>query len=196
MLGLQEAVSWTAGADVNWAPMERLSFAAGYMHEYTFQKQRSRNRTGSLDVPDLDWVGNNIDTVDTYHASVTAGLIPKKLDLKLAGIYSYALGRVETYNPNANGSAIYNANSTSNAVARPTPAFEDSLLRLDASLRYHFAKVWTASLNYAYEAFRKHDWRTDTLNPFVPNVSAVYLGNDLKNYEAHIFGATIGYQLR
>ena len=194
MLGLQQAVSWSAGMDVNWAPVERLSLAVGYMHESNFQKQRSRNR--NPDDPALDWISNSTDTIDTYHASVTARLIPGKLDLKLAGNYSYALGRVETWNPNANGSAVYNAVANTNQVARPWPAFEDSLLRLEASLRYHFGQVWTASLNYAYESFRKHDWRTDTINPFVPGNSAVYLGNDLKSYEAHIFGVTLGYRFK
>jgi MtrB/PioB family decaheme-associated outer membrane protein len=194
MLGLQQAVSWTAGMDVNWAPVERLSLAAGYMHEHNFQKQRSRNR--NPDDPALDWISNNIDTIDTYHASMTARLIPGKLDLRFAGNYSYALGRVETWNPNANGSAVYNAVANTNQVARRWPAFEDSLLLLEASLKYHFGQAWTASLNYAYEMFRKHDWRTDTINPFVPGNSAVYLGNDLKNYEAHIFGATLGYRFR
>ena len=194
MLGLQQAVSWSAGMDVNWAPVERLTLAVGYMHESNFQKQRSRNR--NPDDPALDWISNSTDTIDTYHASVTARLIPGKLDLKLAGNYSYALGRVETWNPNANGSAVYNAVANTNQVARPWPAFEDSLLRLEASLRYHFGQVWTASLNYAYESFRKHDWRTDTINPFVPGNPAVYLGNDLKNYEAHIFGVTVGYTFR
>jgi hypothetical protein len=131
---------------------------------------------------------------------VTAKLIPGKLDLKLAGNYSYALGRVETWNPNANGSTVFNGAASvpanPNNVAKPWPAFEDSLLRLEASLRYHFAQVWTASLSYAYESFRKHDWRTDTLNPFVPGDSAVYLGNNFKNYEAQIFGVTLGYQFK
>ena len=194
MLGLQEAVSWSAGMDVNWAPTERLSFAAGYVHESNFQKQRSRNR--NPDDPALDWISDNTDTVDTYHASMTARLIPGKLDLKFAGNYSYALGRVETWNPNAAGNAAVAAAAGTNAVAARFPAFEDSLLRLEASLRYHFAQAWTASLNYAYEAFRKHDFRTDTINPFVPGDSAIYLGNDLKNYEAHIFGVTIGYHFK
>jgi MtrB/PioB family decaheme-associated outer membrane protein len=194
MLGLQQAVSWSAGMDVNWAPVERLTLAAGYVHESNFQKQRSRNR--NPDDPALDWISNNIDTVDTFHASATARLIPGKLDLKFAGNYSYALGRVETWNPNANGSTVYNAVANTNQVARRWPAFEDSLLRLEASLRYHFAQAWTASLNYAYEAFRKHDWRTDTINPFVPGNSAIYLGNDLKSYEAHIFGVTVGYHFK
>ena len=201
MLGLQQAVSWSAGIDVNWTPTERLSFATGYVHESNLQKQRSRNRTSAttpatFDNPALDWVSDNTDTVDTYHASLTARLIPGKLDLKFAGNYSYALGRVETWNPNAPGSAVAAAAAGTNQVAARFPAFEDSLLRLEASLRYHFAQAWTASLNYAYESFRKHDWRTDTINPFVPGNSAVYLGNDLKNYEAHIFGVTIGYHFK
>jgi MtrB/PioB family decaheme-associated outer membrane protein len=200
MLGLQEAVSWSAGMDLNWTPTERLSFATGYVHESNFQKQRSRNRTSGTtpagDDPAFDWVSDNTDTVDTYHASITARLIPGKLDLKFAGNYSYALGRIETWNPNAPGNTAVAAAAGTNAVAERFPAFEDSLLRLEASLRYHFAQAWTASLNYAYEAFRKHDFRTDTINPFVPGDSAIYLGNDLKNYEAHIFGVTIGYHFK
>jgi hypothetical protein len=42
--------------------------------------------------------------------------------------------------------------------------------------------------------FHKYDWRTDTLQPFVPNDSAVYLGNDLRSYNAHIIGLTLGYR--
>jgi MtrB/PioB family decaheme-associated outer membrane protein len=194
MLGLQEVVSWSAGMDVNWTPSERLTFAAGYMHESIFQKQRSRVRPP--DDPALDWISNNTDTVDTYHASMTARLIPGKLDLKFAGNYAYALGRVETWNPNANGSAVYNSIANTNSDARRWPAFEDSLLRLEASLKYHFAQVWTLSLNYAYEQFRKHDWRTDTIMPFVPGDSALYQGFDQKNYEAQIVGLTLGYRFR
>ena len=196
MFGLQQAASWSAGMDVNWSPVERLTLAAGYVHESTFQKQRSRTRTAAMDDPALDWISDNADTIDTYHASMTARLIPSKLDLRFAGNYSYALGRVETRNPNGAGSALFNSFAGTNSVAARFPAFEDSLLRLEASLRYHFAQAWTASLNYAYEAFRKHDWRTDTINPFVPGDSAIYLGNDLKNYEAHIFGVTIGYHFK
>jgi hypothetical protein len=51
-------------------------------------------------------------------------------------------------------------------------------------------------LNYAYEAFRKHDWRTDIINSFVPGDSVAYLGNDLKNYEADIVGVTMGYHFK
>ena len=44
---------------------------------------------------------------------------------------------------------------------------------------------------------QKHDWRTDKLNPFVPTAgSSIWLGNDLRNYTAHTFGAVIRYSFR
>jgi len=71
--------------------------------------------------------------VDTYHTSVNATPIPKKLD-------------------------------NANPAARRRPAFEDSLLQVDAALKYHFMEVWTSSLNFAFESFRKKDRQNDTLS--------------------------------
>lgn len=45
-----------------------------------------------------------------------------------------------------------------------------------------------------FESFSKHDWRTDSLNPFIPGVAAIWLGNDQKNFAAHIIGATLRYR--
>ena len=58
-----------------------------------------------------------------------------------------------------------------------------------------------AKSGYAYETFGKHDWRTDTLNPFTPGAitpsdNAIYLGNDIKSYSAHIVGLTLAYQFK
>lgn len=190
MMGLQEVVSWSAGMDVNWTPNKWLSIAAGYMHESNFQKQRSRARDPND--PALDWFSDNTDTVDTYHASVTAVLIPRKLDLKVGASYSHALGRVETWNPNGTGSTVFDG--LPNNQARPWPAFEDELVRLETALRYHFNNNWTAKLFHIYESFSRTDWQTDTLNPFVPNVAAIWLGNSPKNYNVNIVGATISYR--
>ena len=67
---------------------------------------------------------------------------------------------------------------------------------LDTALRYHFAKVWTASFAYAWESFQKNDWRTDGINPFIPGVTSIWLGNDYRNYDAHIISVTLAYQFR
>jgi len=82
------------------------------------------------------------------------------------------------------------------AKAKRVPAFEDTLLRLETSLRYYFLKNWSANLGYVFESFEKTDWRTDTLNPFIPGVSSIWLGNDLRNYTAHLVGVTFSYRFK
>jgi hypothetical protein len=95
--GLQQVVSWSAGTDVNWALTDRISFSTGYVHESNFQKQRGSVRN-PLD-PSLDWISDSTDTVDTFHGSIKATILPQKLDFTFNGSYSYTLGRVEQRHP-------------------------------------------------------------------------------------------------
>ena len=197
-LGLQQESGWSAGIDLSFTPVERVVFSAGYTYELLFQKMRSRSRpvtgTTTFDFVDFDWISDLQDTVHTVYAGVKAALIPKVLDLTINGNYSNALGRIETRNPTApvSGTAAQNAS----AKAQRFPAFEDTILRLETALTYHFLKNWSAKVGYAFEMFEKSDWRTDTLNPFIPGVSSIWLGNDLRNYTAHILGATLAYRFK
>jgi MtrB/PioB family decaheme-associated outer membrane protein len=190
-LGLQQAVSWSAGIDLNWTPSDRFSFATGYVHESIFQKQRQTLRDPIN--PSLDWISDSTDTVETVHGAIKATLIPHKVDLLLNGSFSYALGRVQQYSPNATGSTVYNANLPNSLAAR-WPAFEDTYARLEAALQYHLTRSLTAKLFYAYEIFTKSNWQTDTLTPSLAGVPAVFLGQDWKNYSAQILGATLRYK--
>ena len=196
-LGLQQATSWSAGADATWAPTERVSFSGGYMHESIYEKQRSRSRPVvggvGLDFADFDWISNNTDTVDTLHVGSKVTLISEVLDWTANTNFSTATGRIETRNPVAPTSSTAANNAT--AKAKRFPAFEDNLWRVETALRYHFWKSWTASLNYVFESFTKQDFRTDTLDPFI-GISSIYLGNDQKNYTAHIIGATLRYKFQ
>ena len=199
-LGLREATSWSAGVDFGWTPLERVSFTGGYVHEAIFQKQLSRSRTvvgtDTLDFVDFTWLSNNIDTVDTFHLGAKLALIPERLDWNIGVNYSTATGQILTRNPNGaptSGTAAQNLTAT----AKRMPAFEDTLVRVDTALRYHLSKAWTVGLAYAFERFTKDDWRTDTLNPFLPGVaSSIWLGNDAKNYTAHIVAVTLGYRFK
>jgi MtrB/PioB family decaheme-associated outer membrane protein len=193
-LGVQQVISWSAGMDLNWAPTKRLSFTGGYMYESRFEKMRSRQRSPTLDTPALDWISDITDTIQTVHFSSFANLIPGRLDLKLNANYSYALGTVISRNPNSTDNAVLTANPS----GKPGrfPAYTDGLLVVGGSLRYHFLKNWTASLNYAYERWRQTDWQTDTLNPFQPNVSAIWLGNNSQNFDAQIVSINLGYTFR
>ena len=71
---------------------------------------------------------------------------------------------------------------------------------LTTALRYHFSKAWTASLSYTFEQFQKNDWRTDGLTPFIPQLAgttgSIWLGNDARNYDAHIAGVTLAYPFK
>ncbi len=76
------------------------------------------------------------------------------------------------------------------------PMDEDTLVRLDTALKYGFGKGWTLALGYAFESFQKSDWRTDRLNPFLPGVTSIWLGNDARDYDAHIVSLTLGYRFK
>jgi MtrB/PioB family decaheme-associated outer membrane protein len=195
-LGLQKAETFSAGFDLGWTPVEWLSVTAGYVYERINQEMRSRNRevvgTQTLDFVDFDWITKNVDLVHTIHAGVKATLIPQKLDAVLDIAYSKATGEVNNSNPvkPTSGTAAQRANAT----VRPFPDLEDSLFHLEASLRYYFAKSWYMSLGYIFERFDQTDFRTDGLNPFTPGSASVWLGNDPKDYTAHIVVMSVGYR--
>jgi hypothetical protein len=192
-LGLQVATAWTAGVDLTWNPSEKISVNGGYNYEYNLQRQRSRYRPSQTeDFPDFDWISTTTDRIDSFYVGLRGTLIPNVLDTAFGARYEYALSTVANRNPTAptSGTAAQNASAT----ALHFPATQDSMLRLDTALRYHFQKHWTASLGYAFEVFHKNNWQTDQLNPFLPGVSSIWQGNDLKDYTAHIVGLTLGYK--
>ena len=168
------------------------------MYEVLFQKMLSRSRpvtgTTTLDFVDFDWLSDLKDTVQTAYVGFKAALIPKVLDLRIDGNYAYALGQIKSRNPVAPTSGTAAQDET--ARAKRFPSFEDTLLRVEAALIYHFLKNWSAKVGYAFETFEKSDWRTDQLNPFIPGVSSIWLGNDLRNYTAQMIGATLAYRFK
>ncbi len=198
-LGVQNGSGWQVGADVTWAPVERLSFSVGYMYENYFRKMESRSRpvvtgTGALDFSDFDWISDITDTFNTVYANLKVSIIPAVLDATFNGSYAGALGTVKTRNPVAPTSGSPAQDNT--ARAQRFPAYEDNLLHLEAALSYHFLKNWTARLGYVFEQWTKENWQTDTLNPFIPGVSSIWLGNNLRNYTANTIYATLGYTFK
>ncbi len=200
--GIKWETGWSAGLDVGWTPFERLTFSAGYIHELVDRDLRSRGASPNLSSNvNADWLSNMTDTYDTFHAGGKAALIPKVLDWTFGANYATSFGSIETRNPTANvpGNPA-NTVVPNNAQAKRMPDFDDQLVRLETALRYHFAKSWTASLSYAFEQFQKNDWRTDNLTPFLPQLAGtngfIWLGNDLRNYTAHIAGVTLAYTFK
>ena len=68
-------------------------------------------------------------------------------------------------------------------------------LRIHDETRYIDAATYLVTCNA--QPYSKHDWRTDTLSPFSPNAgSSVWLGNNIRDYTAHIIAASVGYQFK
>src|SRR5262249_9706710 len=155
--GVQNGFGWQVGVDVNWAPVERLSMAIGYMYENYFRKMESRSRpvtgTTAVDYSNFDWISDINDIYQTVYANMKLAIIPQVLDAAFNTSYAGALGTVKTRNPVAPTSGTAAQNNS--AKAQRFPAYDDNLFHLDASLSYHFWKNWTARLGYVYEIWRK-----------------------------------------
>jgi MtrB/PioB family decaheme-associated outer membrane protein len=202
--GLRDVTSWSAGMDATWTPQERVTVSGSYVYESIFQKWKSRNRDVATvagqsvvsDFEDWNWISDALDRVHTVQIGARIVLIPRKLDWSILGSLAYALGEVDNRNETAPLTHPPGFNSTANATARRQPAFQDILIHLETGLRYWFTKNWAAGFAYAFETFDKNDWRTDGLNPFVPGSNSIYLGNELRNYTAHMVKATLRYTFK
>jgi MtrB/PioB family decaheme-associated outer membrane protein len=195
--GLQWESNWSAGIEIGWNPLERLSFSAGYLHEVIDRNLKSRGANFDLvSSINADWTTNMLDLFDIFHVGAKAALIPKVLDWTLDSSYASSSGTRESRLSSATlpGSAL----AVPGLLPKRMPAADDRLVTLTTSLRYHFSKSWTASLFYTFESFIKNDWRTDNLTPFLPQLrgttGSVWLGDDLRNYDAHILGLTLTYR--
>lgn len=198
--GLLWETSWSAGIDFGWSPFERLSFSAGYVHELTDRDLKNRGAAGFNNTSSInsDWTTNMTDISDTFHVGGKAALIPKVLDWTAGANYSTTSGTRET--------RLSSATLPGATLAIPTllpkrmPAYDDQIVLFNTTLRYYFAKSWTASLSYTFEQFQKNDWRTDGLTPFIPQLAgttgSIWLGNDARNYVAHIAGVTLAYTFK
>jgi MtrB/PioB family decaheme-associated outer membrane protein len=196
--GLNWETAWSAGMDVGWNPVPRLSVSVGYMHELIDRDLRSRGASPNVASNiNADWLSNMADVFDTFYGGVKVVLIPHVLDWSVNGNYAMSYGTIETRNPSA---TLPGTPLALSAQAKRMPAFDDHFARVDTGLRYHLSKSWTASVFYAFESFAKNDWRTDNWlawNPILATTNGfVWLGNDLKDYNAHIIGATLTYRFK
>jgi MtrB/PioB family decaheme-associated outer membrane protein len=195
--GMQWETSWSAGLDVSWTPVERLAFSAGYMRELIDRDYNTR--TSSTQV-NGDYMTNLTDVFDTFHLSGKLGLIPKVLDWTFGTNYATSYGNILTRLTDANRPG-FTPLAIPARLAKRMPDFDDQLVRVDTALRYHFSKSWTASVFYAFEQWRHHDWRTDNWLPYNPMMAGgpygmIYLGSDPRNYDNHMMGITLAYTFK
>ena len=119
------------------------------------------------------------------------------MDWGLSGSYAYALGRIDTRNPTPRWAApmptTHRHGQALPGVRRPAGPARDGG-RVPLAVRV--AQGLDREARLRVRTWQKHDFRTDQLNPFIPGVSSIFLGNDLRNYTSHIIAATLGYRFR
>ncbi|HEV8149422.1 MAG TPA: MtrB/PioB family outer membrane beta-barrel protein, partial [Gemmatimonadales bacterium] len=112
--GLQLERSRLAGGEAEWSPAKGVSLGVNYTREVFKSRQRSKYREPTqLNNPSYDWVSNNNDFIDTFGASVTAELLPGRLEV--GGILELSQARLKNlaFNPlpPSGGSATQNASA-------------------------------------------------------------------------------------
>ncbi|OGQ47626.1 MAG: hypothetical protein A3H42_03705 [Deltaproteobacteria bacterium RIFCSPLOWO2_02_FULL_46_8] len=191
VIGLQASNSWAAGTDLSWSPFDTLTFFGGYTREQYASRQFSRYRESTmLENATYNWSATTYDTIDTARFGFDAILIAKKLNWGTSWDYSHEFNQMRAFNPQTptGGTAAQNASATAGNL----PIIKSTLSHLETNLRYYFAKGWTSKIAYVMEDFSKTDFRT---NGLVPATGAdIFLGNDLRNYTAHMVTMTLGYQ--
>jgi len=114
-MGIQEDWTWSAGIDIGWSPVERVSFGLGYMHEVGNRDLLAKQTTVS---PNTFFLSNMTDTFDTVRLNSKVALIPKRLDWIVDASYATSYGEVKTRNPTGadGGTAAAPAESLSRMV--------------------------------------------------------------------------------
>ncbi len=212
-LGLKDRTSWSAGTDVTYRPLSWLALSTFYTFEHTRSEQTSRWRPRTFtapvfvqDDPRNNWASTSTDIVHTAGVSADVVIITNRLDATIA--YVFEDGKAKTRAAGVPGFINASGSTTTppdggNAV--DWPDIEDTFQRLIASLRYHIQKNLTVKAEYRFERLNLSNFKTDGLDPFMPNSNIngsgvvspsldVFLGDRVDDYLAHIFAMSLVYR--
>jgi len=128
--GLLSDKRWSAGIDVAWNPISRLSLNAGYMHEQ-FRTRERADLNSFIDIDPGPILLTN-DYFDTVCVGMDLVIIPEKLDFNSR--YSYSFADTDFNNSNL-------------------PPLKDTISRFESYFRYRFTKNISAKVGYIFEQF-------------------------------------------
>jgi MtrB/PioB family decaheme-associated outer membrane protein len=214
LYGTQSDKTTAKGFDVDWSPVSRFSLSGGYSMEDATNILKARYRTGAAGSVTFDntsyrWTNTNTDKNRTAYASVTAVLIPDKLDF--VGNMSNINAHFWVYNVNpltpTGGTAAQNLSATVENWPKVTQNLKPAML----SLRYRHSADWAFTLRYQAEQYEQTDFRT-SMPQFAPftgqtgnlpgSIGTVagsntgqyhFLGNNYLPYTANWFTILISY---
>ncbi len=189
--GVQSDVAAMWSAELEWTPGAGFTAAAGFTREDFNNLLHQRYRSGTqLANPSFDWVDRNTDLITTSFATVTAAVIPDKLDAGGTFSLSDAMFHVYTFNPVTPSGATATASNILQATAADWPIVTQRSMPLSLFARYLYSEDWALTMRYQIEAYNQNDFRTR--NPsYLPAGQLTtqignyyFLGNTYQNYNA------------
>lgn len=176
------------GATLDFAPLSRLTFTAGYLYERWNAQMGSRYRAppANLDNTSYDWISTSREELRTLSLGATVVVIPRRLEVSLWWDSTGGRTEVGTYNPRTPTPA------TNSARADSFPPMTYRMEPWSAVVRLDVSRSMTVSARYSQERFAQSDFRTDGLAP--ATAGSYYLGADPVGYLARYFTVTFAYR--
>jgi MtrB/PioB family decaheme-associated outer membrane protein len=161
-VGLTERDGVTAGIDVSWSPVERLTTNVFYDYEKFTSDQIgwSFNDIPTSQDPARQWQGSDKDRAHTVGTGCHVDLLPGRLGLDTQYLFSIVDGFIHV-NP---GPAL--------AAAFPYPKERTRIHDVSVRLEYQLNERIAMRLGYLYERMSTRDWALDGVQPGGLNCSA------------------------
>jgi MtrB/PioB family decaheme-associated outer membrane protein len=179
--GLTESKYDSFTVDADYTPSAKWNVYAFYTYEKNRDAQRGRQSGSSVSTNPLDdWTSDVNDKGNTVGGGFHYAIVPDKWTFDFGGHYQKVDGN------NAigvfPGGVPYN-NRVSLGGAQSLPLYDDTkITSLNASLRYQFAKKWSAGLSGWFEDYTIKDSNTAGLLNYVPG--SFFLAANDGDYQA------------
>lgn len=201
--GLKSSDYITGGASLGWSPETWLQLSGDYSYERYFNKQQSRNRTPTLDVPGNDWESTSKDEFHNLGVNATIDIVPKKFSITLGDMVTFGYTTIRARNltnPPTTPSTTVPPAPVNNATALNYDKIYNILLTGKVVATYNVTEKLRARLGYAYERYLERDFARDPMQAFMGGtdfstggIQSVFLGATQPNYEAHIISFLLKY---
>jgi len=187
--GLRDDERWWAGADATWTPLSWLEVSVYYTFDRWLLVQQSRQRdqvVGDVLVRDVaadDWTTNTTEIAHNVGADVGVTILPDRLWADVR--YDFQRATVRT---RSGGNLV--------PAAEDFPTVRSSLHVVHTTLTYRVNEMFQVKGYYRWERFVQQDFHLDDIRPFTPSIStlSLFLGNEVDDHRAHVYGATFVFE--
>jgi hypothetical protein len=176
--------------EASYAPGERWNAHAFYSFEDGDILQNGRQSGSTLNFNPADvWTSNIVSKGNSFGAGLDFTLVPEKWFLGLVGRYQKVDGNNDVTLRPGFSTSIYSTSGYSQCVGTPgpcaIPAFDDTRFStVLGTLRYQFAKRWSAGAGVGFEDYEIDDAQTGNTLNYMP--SSFFLQANNRDYKAWV----------